>query len=612
MSAGSEVDRSGDGATRPVKIAYCDGPRLRRALLAAAAHLSAHRAELDRINLFPVADGDTGTNLSLTMRSVADAVRPLETGSVGEVAHVAAEASVLGARGNSGMMVAHFLLGFSRSLGQRLRAGTREIASALEAASTSLTRAVERPVEGTILTVARDTAQAARQLAEARRDLYEWLREVKAASHRSLQRTRDMLPVLREADVVDAGAKGFVSLLEGTLRYIEGRPLSAGEATAPGERPRPSGRVGRRVEGRYCTQVALRGVDVPDGDALRDRVRDLGTSLLVVRVGDVAKVHIHADDPDAVESRLAGLGDVVSRRVEDTREETRPDAPARPVALVTDSSADLSRDLAREHGVELVPLEVVIGDRSYRDGEEIGTEELLAVLRNPARPVPTTSQAPPGAFAEAYRRCFGRGSEEVLGVFLSGAVSGTLGSARTAARHVDRDRIRIVDSRSGSLGLGMMVLRAAELLDEGRPPEEVARELERIRDRSNVFFTVEDLDGLLRSGRVGRGTAWLGNLLGLRPVLTLDVEGHVVPHARARGAAGARDAMIAAVDEALAGAERCRIGVVHAGVSDVAEQVAEEARRRWSPVQVLCRPLTAVIAAHMGAGTWGICYQIEN
>ena len=595
----------------PMKIAYCDGPRLRRALLAAADYAGAHRGELDRINLFPVADGDTGTNLALTLRSVADAVRPLDVRPVGEVARVAAEASVAGARGNSGMLVAHFLLGFARALDQRLRAGSREIAAALEAASESLTRAVERPVEGTILTVARETARAALRCSEARRDLYEWLQDVKAAAHRSLGRTTEMLPVLREAGVVDAGAKGFVNLLEATLRYIEGRPLSSEEDPGAGD-VRPEGpSAGRRRacgEGRYCTQVALRGRSVPGDEVLRERVRDLGTSLLVVRAGDLARVHIHADDPDEVEARLAGLGEVVSRLVEDTR----PEAPARTVAVVTDSSSDLPRAWARENGVEIVPLELIVGDRSYRDGEEVGPDDVLAMLRDPDAPLPTTSQAPPGAFAGAYRRALDAGSEEVLGIFLSGAVSGTLGSARTAARGFEEDRIRVVDSRSGSLGLGMMVVRAVELLDEGRPRDEVAREITRIRARSNVLFTVEDLGGLLRSGRVSRGKAWLGDLLGLRPVLKLDAEGNVVPHARARGAEEARAAILRAADAELAGARRCRIGVVHAGAPGRAAEVAEEARRRWSPVEVLCEPLTAVISAHLGAGAWGLCYQIED
>ncbi|MFW6175952.1 MAG: DegV family protein, partial [Acidobacteriota bacterium] len=232
--------------------------------------------------------------------------------------------------------------------------------------------------------------------------------------------------------------------------------------------------------------------------------------------------------------------------------------------------------------------------------------------RDPSQPVPTTSQAPPGAFAEAYRRCFEAGSEEVLGIFLSGAVSGTLGSARTAAGRIEGDRVRVVDSRSGSLGLGMQVIRAVELLDEGRSAEAVAREIERIREQANVYFTVKDLEGLLRSGRVSRGRAWLADLLDLRPVLKLDGEGHVVPHARVRGEAGAREAMMTAVDEALEGSSRYRLGVVHAGVPELARSVADEVRRRWAPVQLSCRPLTPVIAAHLGAGAWGLCYQIED
>lgn len=587
------------------KIAYCDGPRLRRALLAAAEYVSAHRAELNRINVFPVPDGDTGTNLALTMRSVADAVRPLESEGVAEVADAAAEASVMGARGNSGMLVAHFLSGFSRGLGRRLRVGTREIAEALGVASRAVQDALERPVEGTLLTVVRETAEAARRRAGDRRDLYEWLREVKVAAQRSLQRTRATLPALREAGVVDAGAKGFVNLLEGTLRYIEGRPVGDVErGGAPA--PRPTERV--EDEGRWCTQIAVRGEEVPDEEALRDRLSGLGTSLLVVRAGDLARVHVHADDPDAVAERLSGYGRIVSRRVEDTREP----AVERTVGVVTDSSADLPADWAREHGVEVVPLQLIVGEDTYRDGEEVGPTELLEMLRDPDGPAPTTSQAPPRAFADAYRRAEERGAEDVLGVFLSAALSGTFGSARSAARDLDGVTPRLVDSRSGSLGLGLMVVRAVELLDAGWTVEDVVEELERVRERSNLFFTVEDLDGLLRSGRVSRSRAWLGNLMGLRPLLTLDPEGNIVPMDRVRSRGAARDRMLEATDRALEGVERCRLGVVHAGLADFAADLAAEVRERYRPVDVFVQPLTAVLTAHLGPGAWGLCYQAEG
>jgi DegV family protein with EDD domain len=419
--------------------------------------------------------------------------------------------------------------------------------------------------------------------------------------------------------VVDAGAKGFVGMLEGTLRYIEGRPLHAGEgdgeaAATPEPGARPAGAPGGTGipadpgEGRYCTQVSLRGEDLPDSESIRARLDGVGTSLVVVRAADVARVHVHADDPDDVLERLSALGTVVSRQVEDTRSPRR----TRRVAVVTDSSADLPREWAMEQGVRVVPLQVVVGDRSYRDGVDLGPSELLEVLRDPEAPVPTTSQAAPGEFADAYRGALEEGAEEVLAVVLSGAVSGTHESALTGARQVADGRVEVVDSRTGSVALGLMVIRAVELLDAGRDLDEVRDELERIRDRSGFFFTVRDLEGLLRSGRVSRGKAWLGDLLGLRPLLTVDDEGRIVPCGRVRSREAALEEMLERVDGALPGHDRYRLGVVHAGLPDFAGRVERELRERYDPVEVHSQPLTAVIAAHVGAGAWGVCYQIED
>ena len=166
-------------ASRPrVRIAYLDGHRLRRGFLAGAAHVGRQRAELDRINVFPVPDGDTGTNLTLTLRSISDALRHVRSDSFSEVAGVAAEAGVLAARGNSGMLFSRYLLTFSDSIGRRLRVGPREIAEALTAAAASLHDVLENPREGTIITVARDLAAEARRRAHSRQDVYLWLRDL--------------------------------------------------------------------------------------------------------------------------------------------------------------------------------------------------------------------------------------------------------------------------------------------------------------------------------------------------------------------------------------------------------------------------------------------------
>lgn len=634
MSPSRSPFRPVTGQAPPARIAYCDGSRLRRALLAAAEQVARDRDELDRINVFPVPDGDTGTNLALTLRSVAEAVGPLDRASLHEVADAAARASLLGARGNSGMILSHFLLGFARHLGRRARAGAREVAEAVLASSRSLAEALEAPQEGTILTVVREAAASGRDRVDEGDDLYDWLREMRGAARRSLDRTRDMLPSLREAGVVDAGAKGFVEMLEGVSTLVDRGPVpwaagvtgvedgiagsamaaSATSATSDLSPAGPGAVTGSRAvegEGRYCVQITLEASELPSSEALRRRLSSLGTSLIVVRSGDLARIHIHADDPGAVESSLAPLGTLVATRVEDTRV-TETGTAVRPGVVVTDSSADLPSSWVREKGVEVVPLRLIVGDETYLDGRDLDSGQVIQLLLDPDGLQPTTSQPPAADFERAFRRVLESGADGYLGIFLSSAVSGTFAAARTAARAVGEGRGVLVDSRSGSLGLGLLVIRAVELLETGLPVQRVAEELKRIRSRSNLVFTVDKIDWLLRSGRLGRGQAWIARLMGIIPVLQLDPAGNVVPRARVRGHEAAREEIFRALDDGLAGARRYRIGVVHAGAPELAESLEREVRERYDPVETYCRPITAVLAAHAGPGAWGIAYQVES
>ena len=164
----------------PRGIAYVDGPRLARSMYAAADWVYAGREEINRLNVFPVPDGDTGTNFSLTLRSVADALRARGDAPLGETAQTAARAAVLGARGNSGMMLAHFLLGFSESIGQRVTATAADVARALRRGADTLYTSLDEPREGTILTVARDAASAAEKAAETSGDIAEFMRRLLA------------------------------------------------------------------------------------------------------------------------------------------------------------------------------------------------------------------------------------------------------------------------------------------------------------------------------------------------------------------------------------------------------------------------------------------------
>src|SRR5215218_679040 len=227
MPSSESLSSPSDRTEMGTGITYVDGPRLARALTAAADWVAAGREEINRINVFPVPDGDTGTNFSLTLRAVADALKVLGDAPLPETARTMARAAVLGARGNSGLLLAHFLLGFTEALGDSRTASAPDIARAIRQGADRLYESLDDPREGTILTVARDAALAAEPIARSSPDIGEFMRRLLEEGESALARTPELMAVLKEAGVVDAGGKGFVRMLEGVVRYIEGDPILA-------------------------------------------------------------------------------------------------------------------------------------------------------------------------------------------------------------------------------------------------------------------------------------------------------------------------------------------------------------------------------------------------
>jgi len=581
-----------------VGIAYVDGPRLRRSLLAAADWVAAGREELNRLNVFPVPDGDTGTNLCLTLRAVAQAVRGLGDAPLPDVTAAMAQASVRGARGNSGMMLSQFLLGLQEGIGNRLSAGARDLARGIRTGFERLLGALDEPVEGTILTVARDTAAEADQ-AVGERDLRVFVRRVVQRAEASLQRTPDLLAVLKRAGVVDAGAKGFVRLLDGIKRLIEEGTVAAGAVDRLVPNAAAQTDVAAEGEYRFCTELLIRGERLPASAAVRQALRRFGSSIVVLETGGLLKAHVHTDTPEEVFQLGATWGTVESTKAEDmrTQRQNLGDSARRAVAFVADTACDLPDAAVFENGIGLVPTQLIVGDRVYKDRLELTADEFLERLR--AGVDASTSQPAPQDFRDAYADAL-RGAETVVAVVVSRALSGTWANAEAAARAVGDGRVTVVDSRSASLGEGLLVLRGLELARAG--------------DQSAGYFAVDNFERLVRSGRVGRVVAWLGTRLNVKPVMTISAKGTVEPAGRVRGKGEARRRVLALLEAALGARHpaELRIGVVHCGAPAFAEELRAELVARYHPKQCVVSPITPVIAAHAGLGAWGVFYQIED
>lgn len=607
-----------------MSVRYIDGPRLRRSLMAACEYAQGQRAELNRINVFPVPDGDTGTNLALTVRTISDHLRDNTDREISAVAHTAAQGAILGARGNCGMLLSHFLLGFAEHLRERSRIGTEEFGQALRAGSEHLYASIEEPVEGTILTVIRDTAGAA--TASTTRSFVPLVTELVQEARQSLARTPDLLPVLKSAGVVDAGAQGFVSLLEGVMLYVRGEPVIA-VSTGEEEEARAAAPVSRveypAGEERYqfCTEALVRGDALPTQQAVRDVLRENADSLIVIRSDDVLKVHVHTDDPEGVFSYLRGVGTLVTHKAEDmlVQHETIGRAAGghirlarRPVAIMTDSASDLPEEIVRAHGIHITPLTLIDGDRTYRDRLDITAEEFHRRLGEGGA-LPTTSQPAPADFMETFEQAAQEG-EAIVGVLVASTLSGTFASGQAAAWRFEAAPVHLADSLGGSLLQGLLVLKAAELAELGQSPETIVEELGRVRAQSGLLFTVKTFARLIASGRVGRGPALVGRLLGIKPILGLTHEGRVTRFGQALGSGRARRALLDLLRAQIpADARRVRFGIVFVGNPEVAEPVAREIRATYGEdVEILRAPVTPVIATHLGVGAWGVAYMVED
>ncbi|HEX2862933.1 MAG TPA: DAK2 domain-containing protein [Deinococcales bacterium] len=302
--------------------------------------LDVHREEVNALNVYPVPDGDTGTNMHLTMQSVRRELDTTDATRMPEVARAISSGSLLGARGNSGVILSQLLKGLSERLRSEKSVTGTILTEGLEAAAKSGYAAVMKPVEGTILTVAREAAQGARRALnrDANLTAEAVLAAALEAGRISLAKTPDLLPVLKAANVVDAGGQGYLYVLEGIHARLTGRPLP--------ERVVVESYAAEQVEHEefgYCTEFLLDGVDIPV-EQVRELVKPYGDSLLVVGAEGFVKGHIHTDDPDALLATVGRHGRMVRSKVEDMAEQhteilaaagssTRVDAP--PVALVS-------------------------------------------------------------------------------------------------------------------------------------------------------------------------------------------------------------------------------------------------------------------------------------
>ncbi len=593
-----------------MKIAYLDGIRLYRVLYAGIQSLLDEQDYLNKINVYPVPDGDTGTNMALTLMGVVEHIQPNSKLPLNALSKIVAEASLDNARGNSGVIMAQFFQGLSTGLEPYSEVNTSQFSAATRIAVDEAYTALMNPVEGTILTVLRAWSDSLIEASKTSPDFQKVWKISLDSAQAALDHTPEQLKVLKDAGVVDAAGQGFLRILEGVMSFmdtgdirrlpkidtgfssvaIELDELSASDLTLP-----------------YCTECIIVGEDIPR-DQLSQTIKSHGDSIVIAGSKHRAKVHIHTDDPAKLFEAVAIYGEVQQQKVDDMREQNKSARSKQKIALVVDSTCDLPPDVLEKHHVHVVPVRLNFGKEQYIDRVTITNEEFYSRLENSAVH-PQTSQPPPADFKRMYQFLASH-YDSVISLHLPKVLSGTYQNAAAALEKIQfKENQEIIDSLSVSAGTGVIALEIAEAIEAGVAFSDILTLGEQTIKNTEIFIALKTLDAIQKGGRLSVGKKRLIVFLGLNLVLGINSEGFLKPIGATLGRNNVIKKFKKFVVKKIKGKSVKRIGIVHGSSPEMAEQLRGHFEISYPDAEVLVSDFCPALGVHAGVGAMGIALQ---
>lgn len=585
-----------------MSVVVLDGEKLYHSFVSGANEVVQQRKVLNEINVFPVPDGDTGTNLASTMHNIMEEASPQPTAR-GTLRSIA-DAALTGARGNSGIIFAQYVSGLVANTADKAEISVREFAESVRSAVPYAYQAIAHPVEGTMITVIRDWAEAVYALRDSAGDFIELLSHSLQAAAKSVMETPARLKVLADAGVVDSGAKGFMHFIEGFTAFLRtGVPARPTDDARDLEVSAYVEHDAANLTWRYCTEALVEagGIDLA---RLRAELEPLGDSLIVAGSETKARLHIHTNAPQDVFYRLRRYGKILQQKVDDMRRQFEAAHERKyPIALVTDSIADLPQEFIDAHQIHVVPLYLMLEDSSYLDKVTIQPEQFYTLM-DEVTEYPTSAQ-PTERTVENLFSFLTTHYASVIAVTVSREMSGTNAVFVRAAERLNSQgaRISVVNSRLNSGGEGLVVMRAAEAIAAGRTHDEVLAEIERVIPNTEIMVAVQTLKYMVRAGRVNKVTGIIGRLLNLTPVISIDAAGKGIIKHKALSVAGATKQIFADVRAAVEAGGVERYAIVHARAPRLVEEWRRALVKLTGHEPAYIMDISTIVAMNAGLGT---------
>jgi hypothetical protein len=589
-----------------------DGRRLYYTFIAGARKVIEHQVELNKINVFPVNDGDTGTNLASTIRAVVDSIRPHRSYKV--TADRIAETTLVNARGNSGIIFAQFLYGMSCETGNYKTITIKQFAESIKNSIRYIYEAVSNPVEGTMLTVIKDWANYIYDNRNRISDFNEMFMSSLIVLNKSLIETKTKLAVLAKANVVDAGAKGFVFFVEGITDFITNRNLKdliqVRAETALFEKMEES--VPEKVDFRYCTEALIKNSSI-DSKTLRSTLEKYGNSVVVAGSDRMRRIHLHTNSPADLFNELRTTGTLAFQKADDmVRQSDVVYNRKWKIALVTDSTCDLANELIDTYQVNMLPININFGENHYLDKITIQPEQFYSLLEE-NKDYPKSSQVNEKAFTNLYSHLASH-YDSVIAIHLSDKLSGTFNSSRKAAAAISKEfnkPISVINSRNLSGALGLMILRAARAIEEGYSHDQIVGMAEKWSHNLRIFVSVRDIKYLIRGGRLSVAKGIFARLLNVNPIISIDESGKAIVFDKAFNQKAIMQKIMLHIKKASGEKALWNYIILHANNSETAQWYTEKMEELTNKKPVSVVNISPIIGANTGIGAAAVALLFD-
>jgi DegV family protein with EDD domain len=572
-----------------------------KSFIIGAKNVISEKNGLNAINVFPVPDGDTGSNLASMMSTIIDKAKLGKTSE--ETMQSIADAAIVGARGNSGIIFAQYIYGFS--MGVKADEITPEqFVQIVEDASNQAYKAIAKPVEGTMITLMREFAKTLKTLKNASKNFIDLLSKAYEALKEDLAKTPDLLPVLKENKVVDAGAKGFVHFVEGFIKAFKGEDVSMVHEHEHIEEMHVDHL--EESEYRYCTEALVRGENL-NIDQIKADLLVFGNSLVVAGTTRTVRIHIHTNEPEHVFSYFDGYAKIIEQKVDDMKRQFEVANHRKyPIALVTDSIADLPAELVEKYQIHMFPLNLMINDQNYFDKLTIHNDRFYQIMDQPGI-YPTSSQ-PNVKSLENLFSFLTTYYDEIIVITVSQKMSGTYQAFIEASKPFKDAKIHVINSKQNSGAEGLLVMKAAEMIEQGKSFDEVIQGVEALIPHSRILVSVKTLKYMIRSGRLKKAKKVVAQALNLKPIISIDEEGEGIIFDKGFNIKTADKKILSFIKKTHEESGILDYAIVHAKADDRVEYYEKALTEMLGKKPTYIMEISTIVAMNAGIGSLAVAY----